>query len=110
VRVTYDAPRLTVSDSGSGIAPEHLPQVFERFYRGDRNADGLGLGLAIVRRICDDLGWKIEVRSEPGSGSAFSIVLAQPADGSSSPPVSSPITRIASEYPRTSGHLFVPKQ
>jgi signal transduction histidine kinase len=76
VRVTYDAPRLTVSDSGSGIAPEHLPQVFERFYRGDGHAEGLGLGLAIVRRICDDLGWKIEVQTEPGSGSAFSIVLA----------------------------------
>lgn len=76
VRVSYDAPRLTVSDSGSGIPPEHLPQVFERFYRGDHNADGLGLGLAIVRRICDDLGWRIEVQSTPGAGSAFSVVLA----------------------------------
>jgi signal transduction histidine kinase len=76
VRVSYDEPRLTVSDSGSGISPQHLPQVFERFYRGDVDLDGLGLGLAIVRRICDDLGWKIEVKSQPGSGSAFSIVLA----------------------------------
>lgn len=76
VRVTYDAPRLTVADSGSGIAPDHLPQVFERFYRGDEREDGLGLGLAIVRRICDDLGWKIEVESKRGAGSAFSIVLA----------------------------------
>jgi signal transduction histidine kinase len=76
VRVSYDEPRLTVSDSGSGISPRHLPQVFERFYRGDVDLDGLGLGLAIVRRICDDLGWKIEVKSQPGSGSAFSIVLA----------------------------------
>ena len=75
VRVTYEAPRLTVTDSGSGIPPEHLPQVFERFYRGDHNVDGLGLGLAIVRRICDDLGWNIEVQSQPGSGSAFSVVL-----------------------------------
>ncbi|MCU1376810.1 MAG: sensor histidine kinase [Actinomycetia bacterium] len=76
VRVSYDEHRLTVADSGAGIAPQHLPQVFERFYRGDSDADGLGLGLAIVRRICDDLGWKIEVKSEPGAGSAFSIVLA----------------------------------
>jgi signal transduction histidine kinase len=76
VRVSYDEPRLTVADSGSGISPQHLPQVFERFYRGDADLDGLGLGLAIVRRICDDLGWKIEVQSQPGSGSAFSIVLA----------------------------------
>ena len=76
VRVTYDAPRLTVADSGSGIAPEHLPQVFERFYRGDHDAEGLGLGLAIVRRICEDFGWKIDVQSRPGAGSAFSIVLS----------------------------------
>jgi signal transduction histidine kinase len=75
VRVTYDEPRLTVADSGSGIAPEHLPQVFDRHYRAGREQDGLGLGLAIVRRICDDLGWKIEVASKPDSGSAFSIVL-----------------------------------
>jgi signal transduction histidine kinase len=76
VRVTYEAPRLTVADSGAGIAPNHLPQVFERFYRGDQSGDGLGLGLAIVRRICDDLGWKIEVESKRGAGSSFSIVLA----------------------------------
>ena len=76
VRVTYDAPRLTVADSGSGIAPEHLPQVFERYYRGAGKGEGLGLGLSIVSRICDDLGWKIEVDTRPGSGSAFSIVFA----------------------------------
>jgi signal transduction histidine kinase len=76
VRVSYDRQRLTVADSGSGIAPQHLPQVFERFYRGTPDVDGLGLGLAIVRRICDDLGWKIEVDSRPGMGSAFSVVLA----------------------------------
>jgi signal transduction histidine kinase len=75
VRVSYDRQRLTVADSGSGISAQHLPQVFERFYRGAPQVDGLGLGLAIVRRICDDLGWKIEVQTEPGSGSAFSIVL-----------------------------------
>jgi signal transduction histidine kinase len=75
VRVSYDRDRLTVADSGAGIAPQHLSQVFERFYRGEGEADGLGLGLAIVRRICDELGWKIEVASTPGAGSAFSIVL-----------------------------------
>jgi signal transduction histidine kinase len=75
VRVSYDDQRLTVADSGRGISPQQLPQLFERYYRGGGDADGLGLGLAIVRRICDELGWKIEVKSEPGVGSAFSIVL-----------------------------------
>lgn len=76
VRVTYEARRLRVSDSGEGITPEHLPQLFERYYRGGTHSDGLGLGLAIVRRVCDDLGWKIEVESQPGAGSAFTVLLA----------------------------------
>jgi signal transduction histidine kinase len=76
VRVTYEAPRVIVSDSGSGIAPEHQPQLFDRYFRADsRPEGGLGLGLAIVRRICDHFGWKIEVQSVPGAGSAFSVLL-----------------------------------
>jgi two-component system sensor histidine kinase BaeS len=75
VRVTYGAGRLTVADSGSGIAPDRLPRVFERFYRGDAGAEGLGLGLAIVRSICDRAGWTIEVESAPSAGSAFSITF-----------------------------------
>jgi signal transduction histidine kinase len=75
VRVSYDAPRIVVSDSGSGIAPEHQPQLFERYFRADDRPDGLGLGLAIVRRICDHFGWGIEVKSAPGMGSQFSVQL-----------------------------------
>ena len=76
VRVSGDGHRITVADSGAGIAPEHRSQVFERYYRADSKPEGLGLGLAIVRRICEDLGWKIEVESAPGKGSAFSLVFA----------------------------------
>ncbi|MGZ8265635.1 MAG: sensor histidine kinase, partial [Burkholderiales bacterium] len=76
IRISYDAPRVTVTDSGVGIAPEHQPQLFDRYFRADTRPEGLGLGLAIVRRICEDFGWKIEVRSNPGAGSAFSVVLA----------------------------------
>jgi signal transduction histidine kinase len=76
IRISYDAPRVIVSDSGVGIAPEHQPQLFERYFRGDNTPDGLGLGLAIVRRICDDLGWKVEVQSRPGAGSTFTVALA----------------------------------
>jgi len=76
VRVSGDGRRITVADSGAGIAPEDRSQVFERYYRADSKPEGLGLGLAIVLRICEDLGWKIEVESAPGEGSRFSLVFA----------------------------------
>jgi len=76
VRASYEARRLTIADSGPGIAPEHRQQVFERYYRADNMPQGLGIGLAIVRRICEDRGWKIEVQSEPGAGSAFSVIFS----------------------------------
>ena len=73
VRVSYAAHRLSVADSGSGIAPDRLQHVFERFYRGTDGVDGFGLGLAIVKRICDQARWNMEVDSTPAAGSAFSI-------------------------------------
>jgi hypothetical protein len=76
IRVTYEAPRLTVADTGAGIPDRHHAQVFDRHYRADHRAQGSGLGLAIVRRVCDDLGWAIDVKSNPGVGSAFTVVLA----------------------------------
>lgn len=64
-----------VSDTGVGIAPEHLPRVFERFYRVDtgrtRAAGGTGLGLAFCKAIADAHGGTIEVTSQPGNGSRF---------------------------------------
>jgi signal transduction histidine kinase len=75
VRIGYAARRLTIADSGHGIAREHLPRIFERFFRGEKLGDGTGLGLSIVKRICDQYGWKIEVDSVPARGSAFSIVF-----------------------------------
>lgn len=75
VRVGYAARRLTVSDSGHGIEKEHLPQVFERYFRAADSTNGLGLGLSIVQRICDHYGWRIEVDSAPAKGSTFSIAF-----------------------------------
>ncbi len=70
---------LSVSDTGPGIAPEHLPHIFERFYRADpaRSSDqgGSGLGLAIARWIAEAHGGRIEVTSAPGRGSTFSVRL-----------------------------------
>lgn len=71
--------RISVSDTGCGIAAEHIPRIFERFYRADNNRSrevgGTGLGLAIVKHIVEAHGSKVEVKSEVGKGSVFSFVL-----------------------------------
>lgn len=70
---------LSVVDEGPGIPSEHLPRLFERFYRVDkarsRNAGGSGLGLSIVKHIAAVHGGRVLVESETGKGSTFSIVL-----------------------------------
>jgi signal transduction histidine kinase len=75
---------VTVSDSGEGIAPEDLPHVFERFYRGDKSRSraggGAGLGLAIARGLVQAHGGEIAVQSRYGHGATFTVRL--PADGS----------------------------
>ncbi|GFZ93885.1 sensor histidine kinase [Nesterenkonia alkaliphila] len=72
--------RIEVKDTGDGIAAEHLPHVFERFYRVDTARDrahgGSGIGLAIVRSIIKAHGGTVDVQSEgPGQGTTFSIEL-----------------------------------
>jgi len=70
---------LEVADDGIGIAPEHLPHVFERFYMGEkarsRANGGSGLGLAIVKAIAEQHGGKVTVTSKPGKGSTFTAWL-----------------------------------
>jgi signal transduction histidine kinase len=74
-----DRIRFVVSDSGTGIAPEHLEKLFTEFTQADssttRRYGGTGLGLAISRRFCQLLGGDITVVSEPGKGSTFTIDL-----------------------------------
>jgi signal transduction histidine kinase len=67
---------VEVEDSGPGIDPEVQRHVFDRFYRGERDADGFGLGLAIVRESVRTLGARIELDSSPGEGTVFRIFLA----------------------------------
>ena len=70
---------ISVTDTGVGIAPEDLPYVFERFWRADpsrsTHSGGTGIGLAIVRRLVELQGGKIEVESELGKGSTFRFCL-----------------------------------
>lgn len=92
--------RLEVADDGVGIAPEHLPRVFDRFYRVDpsrgRSTGGTGLGLAIVKHVAESHGGSVEATSTPGVGSRFTVRLPtwpQPdptADSSASAPVIEP--------------------
>ncbi len=71
--------RFSVSDSGIGIAAQHLPRLTERFYRVDRGrsreAGGTGLGLAIVKHVLERHQAALQVESEPGQGSVFSVVF-----------------------------------
>jgi signal transduction histidine kinase len=71
--------RIAVRDEGEGIAPEHLPHLFERFYRADgargRSSGGTGLGLAIAQAICRAHGGEISVTSAPDQGATFLVTL-----------------------------------
>jgi signal transduction histidine kinase/HAMP domain-containing protein len=67
---------IEVEDSGPGISPEVQRHVFDRFYRGERDEHGFGLGLAIVRESVRTLGARIELDSSPGQGTVFRILLA----------------------------------
>ncbi|MBI3535983.1 MAG: HAMP domain-containing protein [Chloroflexi bacterium] len=79
------AAHIHVIDNGEGIAPEALPHVFERFYRTDRararSSGGSGLGLSIVQEIVNAHHGRIQVKSEPGRNTIFSVTLPLNMDG-----------------------------
>ena len=82
-RASGDATILTIADTGEGIPAEHLPHIFERFYRADesrsRASGHFGLGLAICKAIVDADHGSIEVTSQPGAGTTFTVRLPAPA-------------------------------
>jgi len=74
IEVELTPRELTVRDTGIGIPPKDLSRIFERRYRGAQSR-GLGLGLYLVSRICQRLGWTIETHSAEGSGTTFRVIL-----------------------------------
>jgi PAS domain S-box-containing protein len=115
VRVSVEGPdcsptRIAVSDTGIGIRPERQGPIFEAFQQADagtaRKFGGTGLGLTISKALCDLMGCRLEVQSEFGKGSSFTIVLPLPAPLPTAPPPAKSIT--VPEPGRPAVHLDKP--
>ncbi|MBK9946966.1 MAG: HAMP domain-containing protein [Nitrospira sp.] len=74
-RVNGTSVRLTISDTGSGISPEHLSRIFEPFFTTRQREGGTGLGLAICQRVVTDSGGRLAVKSEVAQGTEFTVDL-----------------------------------
>ena len=72
VAVTLDSARLSVRDTGIGIRDEEMAQVFRRFHRGPESS-GAGIGLSLVKRVCDRHDWRIALDSPPGGGTTATL-------------------------------------
>ncbi|WP_034384302.1 SpoIIE family protein phosphatase [Herbidospora cretacea] len=102
VRLSLDldlegAVRLRVADTGTGIPPEEVGRLFERFHQVPggraRSAEGSGIGLSLVRELVELLQGSIDVTSEPGVGSVFTVTIpVEPADGAVEPYTTAPET------------------
>lgn len=74
IRVRLDADRLEVSDTGIGMSPEELARAFDHHFKGKASA-GFGVGLSLVKRICERYGWQVQIDSHPGEGTTVTLVF-----------------------------------
>lgn len=79
VRVHVDAGELIIEDSGPGMTADQISKATELFYRGAGGAGGHGIGLSVVKRLCDRYGWQFSMHSEPGHGTCV-VVRFKPVD------------------------------
>jgi two-component system sensor histidine kinase BaeS len=83
---------IQIQDTGEGIQPEHLPHIWERYYRDAENG-GTGLGLALVKSFIEAMHGHVAVKSTPGEGTCFTIMLPLSTSASEAPPQSVPVSR-----------------
>ena len=85
IRDLGGSAEICVRDTGSGIPPEHLPRVFDRFYRADpsRSAGGTGLGLALAKSIVDLHGGSATIQSQVGQGTTVTLTFPRQAGSES---------------------------
>ncbi|MFP4335911.1 MAG: sensor histidine kinase, partial [Wenzhouxiangella sp.] len=87
VRIAVDHGQARILDTGPGIAEEELPRVFDRHFRGRQTAGtkGSGLGLSIVKRLCDLYDWRLGFRNRPSGGLEVTVEFFPDLDEPTTP-------------------------
>ena len=78
ISIRIGSDYVCVADSGPGISKGDIDQIFQPYFRGSAGGEGYGVGLSIVKRLVDRFDWKLEVESEEGEGTAFTVRFPQP--------------------------------
>ena len=78
VSILLEQQRLTVTDTGQGIPGEDIGKVFDRYFKGS-DSTGEGIGLSLVKRICERYGWEIRIDSTPGEGTTAQLIFGSAA-------------------------------